>query len=96
MSRTLTEKLDGRSVLYKMAHQDFRWQTSDLAEILLAILNPNLDAPKIYAVDTEFHQPKMGGAIQITEVAFVDIKTGQVVVNAAFNDDQRQWMRPGR
>jgi hypothetical protein len=32
MSRTLIEKLDGRSILYKMAHQVFMWQTSDLVD----------------------------------------------------------------
>lgn len=55
-SRTLIEKLDGRSVLYQMAHRVFRWQASDLAEILLFVLDLNLDAPKICVVDTEFYQ----------------------------------------
>jgi hypothetical protein len=88
MSRSLIEKLDGPSILYEMFHRLFKWQTSELSEILPAILDPHPNAPKVYAVDTEFYQPKSGGAIQITELAFIDVKTGQVVVNAAF-DDQR-------
>lgn len=88
MSRSLIEKLDGPSILHEMVHRLFKWQTSELSEILPAILDPHPNAPKVYAVDTEFYQSKSGGAIQITELAFVDVKTGQVVVNAAF-DDQR-------
>lgn len=43
----------------------------------------------MYAVDTEFHQPYSGGAINISEVAFVDVRTGQIVVNAVLGDDNR-------
>ncbi len=89
MSRSLIERLDGPQTLVEMANRNFEPDTSELTEILSAILNPNPDGPKVYAVDTEFHQPRTGGALQISEVAYVDVKTGQIVVNAILTDDKR-------
>ena len=47
------------------------------------------DAPPGLAVGTEFHHSVREGQFRITEVAFVNIETGQLVVNAVFRDDQR-------
>lgn len=89
MSKSLIGNLDGLRLQHEMAHRNFMCQNSDLAEILLAITDPNPNAPSLYALDTEFYQPRMGGALKITEVAFVNIKTGQIAVNVSFDDDHR-------
>lgn len=61
---------------------------SDLAEILLAITDPNPNAPSLYALDTEFYQPRIGGALKATEVGFVNIKTGRIAVKVSFDEDR--------
>lgn len=81
--------MNGSKVLAETSNHTFEWRNPDLANILLAISNPDSDGPKVYAVDTEFHQPLSGGAIKISEVAFVDVRTGRIVVNAALGDDKR-------
>ena len=67
MSRSLIEKLDGPIILHEMVDRLFKWQTSELSEILPAILGPHPNAPKVYAVDTEFYQPKSGGVVVKSE-----------------------------
>ncbi|RDL33841.1 uncharacterized protein BP5553_08209 [Venustampulla echinocandica] len=68
ISRTLIERLDGRSVLHKMAIKLLRG-SSGLAEILLPISDPNPDAPRVFVVDTEFYQPEMGLTQEKTSAA---------------------------
>ena len=147
MRRSLIENLDGRSILYNMAHSVLTCDDPDFEGILSTILNepsnhslpmmPSRDppdqgtvsaddtespsvedenllgagqtlragqkrkwlgdsapkenprAPNLYAIDTEFYQPKHGTPRQTTEVAIVDVGTGQVVVNAVFGDDEK-------
>lgn len=81
--------MNGSEVLAEISNHTFEWRNTDLANVLLAISNPDSDGPKVYAVDTEFHQPFSGGAIKISEVAFIDVRAGRNFVDAGLSDDKR-------
>lgn len=71
-----------------LASWDFQWKGyKDLAAILPVLLDPHPDAPKVYTLDTEFYRLE-SGQIRVTEVAFVNVKTGRIAVNAVL-DEQR-------
>ena len=89
MSVRLIEKLNGPQVLFGMLNRVFKSQSPELIYVLSAISNPDPDGPWVYTVDTEFYQPHTGGGRTISEVAFVDVKTGQIVVDAVLNDRKR-------
>lgn len=88
MSKNLITNLDGPKVLH-MACRNLKWQDLDLVKIISTVMSTNSQSPRMFAVDTEFYQPKSGGAVKVTEIAFVDVKTDQLVVHAAFDDEQR-------
>lgn len=50
------------------------------------MLCPRPGGLRVYALDTEFSA--VAGRLNVTEVAVVDVKTGQVVVNAVFDDNR--------
>jgi len=89
MSVQLIEKLNGPQVLSGMLNRIFKSESPELTDVLSAISNPDPDGPRVYAIDTEFYQPHTGGGRKISEVAFVDVKTGQIVVDAVLNDEKR-------
>ena len=89
MSVRLIEKLNGPQVLSGMLNRIFKSESPELTDVLSAISNPDPDGPRVYAIDTEFYQPHTGGGRTISEVAFVDVKTGQIVVDAVLNDEKR-------
>lgn len=89
MSRSLVENLDAPGVLTGMSDRIFESKTSDLAHIFQAILNPDPNGPRVYAVDTEFYRPSTKGSSVISEVAFIDVKNGLVVLHAVLDDDKR-------
>ena len=67
----------------------FKSESPKLTYVLSAISNPDPDGPRVYAVDTEFYQPHTGGGRTVSEVACVDVKTGQTVVDAVLNVEKR-------
>ena len=89
VSRSLVENLDAPKGLTGMSDQIFEWKTFDLAHIFQAILNPDPNGPKVYAVDTEFYRPSTKGSSIISEVAFINVKKGQIVLHAVLDDDKR-------
>jgi hypothetical protein len=88
MSVRLIEKLNGPQVLSRMLNRIFKSESPELTDVLSAISNPDPDGPRVYAIDTEFYQPHTGGGRKISEVAFADVKTGQIVVDAVLNDEK--------
>src|SRR5207249_3490209 len=70
------------SLLCKLGHANFSTGHGSLESIIDTLLNPC--GPRVFAVDTEFWN--LSGKNQITEVAFVDVRTGEVVVHAVFDD----------
>ena len=77
MSRGLVGNLDAPKVL---SDQIFASKTSGLAHIFRAILNPDPNEPRVYAVDTEFYRPSTKGSSIFSEVAFIEVKNGQIVM----------------
>ena len=86
MSKNLITNLDGPKVLHEMACRDLKCQNLDFVKIIPTVRSTNSQSPRIFVVDLEFYQPKSGGAVKVTEIAFVDVKTGQLVIHAAFGD----------
>lgn len=89
MSKSLFNNFDGPKVLTDTANRIFEWRTSDLAEILLAVLNLDPKGLKVYTVNTEFYRPATGGASIMTEVAFVNVINDQVIVYGVLKDNKR-------
>jgi hypothetical protein len=73
------------SILHGLAHQAFPLWSSESKEVIQALLDSSPDAPNIYSLDTEFWYATHSGGQRITEVALVDVKTGQLVVHAVFD-----------
>jgi hypothetical protein len=73
------------SILHGLAHQAFPLWSSESKEVIQALLDSSPDAPNIYSLDTEFRYATHSGGHRITEVALVDVKTGQLVVHAVFD-----------
>ena len=76
------------SILRDLAHRDFKCTTSVMNEVLLALRDQCPEASNICPLDTKFHTLNPSGRVKIVEVSFADIKTGQVVVNTIFDDEQ--------
>ena len=89
MSGSLVENLDAPIILTEMSDQAFEWKTSDLAHIFQAILNPDPNGLRVYAVDTEFYRPSTIGSSIISELAFIDVRNGHVDLHAILDDDKR-------
>lgn len=70
------------SLLHKLGHANFSTDHGSLKSAINTLLNPC--GPRVFAVDTEFWN--LSGRNQITEVAFVNVRTGKVVVHAVFDD----------
>jgi hypothetical protein len=67
-----------------MANHTVKWNNTKLKAAIQNLLCPPPGGPKVYALDTEYSLRRT--APEVTEVAFVDIRSGQVVVDAAFDD----------
>lgn len=77
--RSFVEKVP--QFLQILATKDFRRKSDDkLAAILPVLLDARPDGPNVYALDTEF-RPLPSGQSEVTEAAFVDVKTGRIVVH---------------
>lgn len=80
--------LDPVRTLSRFLTHRFASRDSYFKAILSAILDPDPDGPRVYAVDTEFHRAP-GANLAISEVAFVDAKSGKIVVDAILGDKMR-------
>jgi hypothetical protein len=76
--------------LHTLATNNLLWKSDDrLAAILPALLDTRPDGPEIYALDTEYRRLPSGQR-EVTEVAFVDIKTGRIVVHAVLEHNHTE------
>jgi hypothetical protein len=50
----------GLRFFIEMSNRVLKWRNTELAEILLAMKDTSMDAPKTYAVDTEFSSLRRG------------------------------------
>ena len=89
MSVRLIEKLDWQQALSRMSSGLFKSNNFEFTDILSAILNPDPDGPRVYAVDAEIFMSTKGGTEIVIEITFVEVKIGQIVVDAVFNNGQR-------
>ncbi|KAH8817215.1 hypothetical protein F5884DRAFT_830312 [Xylogone sp. PMI_703] len=64
-------------------------QYPELSEMMSILSDTSPDAPRLYALDTEFRRVAKG-LIKVTEAAIIDVRIGRIVVNAVL--DERRIM----
>lgn len=79
---------NGSNILHDLARRTFSWNSLSprLQTTLRALLDSKPDAPKAYALDTEFYRERKTGERKVSEIAIVEIETGNIVVHATFNN----------
>ena len=88
--RSFAEKVP--QFLQILATKDFRQKLDDkLAAILPVLLDTRPDGPNVYALDTVYRRLPSGQS-EITEAAFVDVKTGRIVVHEVV---EHKWRATG-
>lgn len=72
------------SLLQDFNRRVFSWGSTDSVGIVDILLQSNPEAPNVYAIDTEHWLSRQcGQQYNIREVAICNVRTGQLVVNAA-------------